>query len=122
MNFMRSFYALILVALVLSGASPACEFIKGKSIIEICAADGTLKAIEVAADQTPENHQENTGHKSKPDCAFCFAQTHMKSGKATSFILTAQQISVKTNIKEYVGLNISIPTTSQPRAPPQILS
>lgn len=119
---MRSFHVLVLAALVLSGASPACEFISGKSLIEICAADGTLKTIEVADDQTPENHKQGNNHQSKPDCAFCFVQTHMKSGKATSFILALNPLSVSVYTKDYIGFDVNIPTSTQPRAPPVFLS
>lgn len=120
MNFMRAFHVLVLAALVLSGASPACEFISGgKSLIEICAADGSLKTIAVDDNQTPT---EGKHQNAKKDCAFCFAQTHLKSAKAGSITLALVKTSIKADTKPPVFYTVSTYITTQPRAPPVLLS
>lgn len=81
MHIYRHIVALFLiVALATAGISPACAFISGKTaLIEICAADGTLKTVEVPADQAPVSDEENDkSHHMEQDCAFCFAQSHQK--------------------------------------------
>ncbi len=75
-----------LLAFVLSGISPACAFISGKASasIEICTDDG-IKTINLPGDlpgDAPEPHK----HKKSGDCGFCFAQSHLKGGKADGFV------------------------------------
>ncbi len=93
MSFDRSIIlnALVLVAFVLSGISPACAFVSGKmGTLEICAADGSVQTITISkssdafalyqalnkdtqADEAPlQNHIE------KQDCGFCFAQSNIE--------------------------------------------
>lgn len=79
----------LILAFVLAQISPACAFVSGKSgLIEICAADGSLKTIAVDAKyaqssqtSSPEKHK---AHDRADDCGFCFAQAHIKK-------LSAQQ-------------------------------
>lgn len=120
---MRFFHVLVLVALVLSGASPACEFISGKKrLIEICAADGTLKTVAVDAGQTPDEKTHEAKHKSSQDCAFCFSQAHSKSLKSSSFIVNAKKTFIIPEAGFYSTLKINTYQTAQARAPPAILS
>lgn len=98
--------SLVILALVFSAASPACKFISGKAnILEICAADGSLKQIPM-----PEGYKsplpekpERKNHSAKDSCAFCFAAAHAKplaSGRiAVSF--PAQHLNAEIQIAYY---------------------
>jgi hypothetical protein len=80
---------LVIICLVLAGISPACQFISGQSLMEICGADGNVKTApipeELAAYQPGADEQPPTDetHRDMPDCAFCFAQTHFSSLQAS---------------------------------------
>lgn len=76
---------LVIVSLVLAGVSPACRFISGKTLYEICGfgEDKVVAPIDDALlaylpDQPPEDDHESL----KDDCVFCFAQSHLKLAKA----------------------------------------
>ena len=114
-------HILVMLAVVLSGVSPACAFISGKSSIievEICTADG-LKIVKMAGDETPAHDHK---HQKKNDCGFCFAQSHLKSAKADAVLFTlpqnawSQKISfgrsVKTERFELAGLSARAPPLS----------
>ncbi|MCE7886407.1 MAG: hypothetical protein DYH13_02755 [Alphaproteobacteria bacterium PRO2] len=74
----------VLISFILSGISPACAFISGKSSIEIeiCTNDG-IKTVTLPGD-APEQQE----HEKKNDCAFCFAQTHLKTAKADAVLIS----------------------------------
>jgi hypothetical protein len=74
----RFIHCLVILALALAAASPACEFISGKTI-EICTADG-LKLVSVPGDGDSSTPQ----HAKKNDCGFCFAQSHINKFFANS--------------------------------------
>lgn len=83
----NALHVFLALAFILSGISPACAFISGKSQsleIEICTNDG-LKTITLPGD-APAPEQDN--HKKKNDCAFCFAQTHLKTAKADAVLIS----------------------------------
>lgn len=91
---MRIFlHSLVILAMVMSVISPACAFISGnQNLIEICAADGTVKTIAVSddfahADDVPSQDEDSSGHEMQKDCAFCFAQTHISHMFVSSDIL-----------------------------------
>ncbi len=119
-------YCLLIFAFLTSGISPACQFISGgKNFIEICAFDGTLKRVEVPADQTPfdEPQEDNKSHYSNNDCAFCFAQHNQKT-KPTSadYALLApsdQYLSVGSESFTFKSRKQSF---LEARAPPQSFS
>lgn len=88
----------LVLAFVLAGISPACDFISGKNgFIQICASDGSLKTIKVSQDsdlyavyellnQNPQNPQNenNSEHSQKQDCEFCFTNSNLTKGLASS--------------------------------------
>ena len=84
-RFAKILNIVLVVAFVSAGASPACSFISGKSgVIEICAADGSLKTIRVSEDFLPRSSSssENTdqvplGDLPKKACDFCFTASHI---------------------------------------------
>lgn len=117
---------LLILAFLTSGISPACQFISGAtSIIEICAADGTLKTIELPADQSPLPQEPSNKHKTNfgTDCAFCYSASNLKTLKTD-----LQELSPTTDPK-YIstgpGGYILKRTGSQnfdARGPPLLLS
>lgn len=84
-SMMRRYLSiLVIVSLVLAGISPACRFISGKTLYEICgfSEDKVVAPIDDALlaylpDQPPEDDHESA----KDDCVFCFAQSHLKLAK-----------------------------------------
>ena len=74
---------LMMICLVLATVSPACKFISGQasSLIEICAADGSIQKIAVTDDFLPVTPiEKNKKHDhANEDCSFCFAQSHFSS-------------------------------------------
>ncbi len=83
----NALHVFLALAFILSGISPACAFISGKSPsleIEICTAEG-LKTITLPGD-APAEHDDHA--RKKNDCAFCFAQTHLKSAKADAVLIS----------------------------------
>lgn len=68
-------HILVALSLVLALASPACKFISGQ-MIEICAADGTLKNIMVSPDQAPPAPHDPADKKSS--CDFCLLHSEFK--------------------------------------------
>ena len=80
----NALHVFLALTFILSGISPACAFISGKSQsleIEICTNDG-MKTITLTGD-APEQQE----HEKKNDCAFCFAQTHLKTAKADAVLI-----------------------------------
>jgi len=80
---------LVMVSLVTMGISPACAFVSGKTdIIEICAADGSMKTVAVAQEDggavepLPASEDHKSPHK-KQECGFCFASSALKYQKAS---------------------------------------
>lgn len=111
----NALHVFLALAFILSGISPACAFISGKSSIEIeiCTADG-LKTVTLPGDAPAESHEK------KNDCAFCFAQTHLKTAKADAVLVSYVP-------KIFDGRNVSISSAQvqrfelaalSPRAPP----
>ncbi|MEZ5813198.1 MAG: hypothetical protein R3E13_00485 [Alphaproteobacteria bacterium] len=116
---------LLIIALASAGISPACAFISGKtSFIEICAADGTLKTVEVPADQSPfeEKQDDQEHHAAKNDCAFCFSHAHQKTGFATAqdYPCPSPQSFLRTGSGLYTPKS-GQHTRFQPRAPPAFI-
>lgn len=108
---------LLIAALVLAGASPACKFISGKTnLIEICTAQG-LKTVAAGDAQTPAPQK----HNKTDQCAFCFAQAHAKSFGAVAPVVVAG-----TYFEPYFGFFDDAPLVRQTyshfsaRGPPQV--
>lgn len=117
-------HCLVILAFLTVGISPACKFISGQmSDIEICTPDG-LKTIQVAQDQTPEPAKpDHENHKKQDDCAFCFAQSHLKLAKAEPPALhISVSFSKSYNHVHRGGFHTARYSLSQPRAPPILLS
>lgn len=77
---------LIMTCLVLANISPACKFISGKSLMEICFSDGSTAYTEMPEDllaylpndtNNPSDTQDQN-HIKKDDCAFCFTTSHFQ--------------------------------------------
>jgi hypothetical protein len=114
----RYVHVLVILAVILSGISPACAFVSGKSssIIEICTADG-MKTVKVPGEQSPEQKPAKT-----IDCGFCFAQTHLKSASAPVALIAYipqffpdvvfSETSVQVEKFELAALSARAPPTS----------
>jgi hypothetical protein len=128
--YRRSFYKiasfLIMLCLVTAGISPACQFISGgKSLIEICSADGTLKTIEIAAGQSPLQQPADDQKKTHldNDCAFCFTQAHQASASAAgNAIIVFFQPGVFTDTSKTAWLKNTASLAFEARGPPSLLS
>lgn len=105
-------YLLIIAALASAGISPACAFVSGKtSLIEICAADGSLKTIAVDENQNPIDPAQHS-HKAQKDCAFCFSNAHSPASLAKAPMITAP---LRTAYLE-IGSGSAIPITRTNKA------
>ncbi|MGH1398137.1 MAG: hypothetical protein ACRBCT_02885 [Alphaproteobacteria bacterium] len=67
-----------MLAIFMAGISPACAFISGKGMIEICAADGSVQQIEAdgAFDPFAEDVPLSEHLEAMEQCSFCFAAAH----------------------------------------------
>lgn len=85
--FIHSF---VIIALMLSGISPACAFLSGQvGVIEICAADGSVKTILVSEELDPMGLLPGENQKTiKSDCAFCMASGSLKGNVVKEFAIT----------------------------------
>ena len=78
--------SLIIICFVLASVSPACKFISGKGLMEICAADGSIQEMQIPeellaylpadadVDNAPQEHRDMM-----QDCGFCFAQSNLSA-------------------------------------------
>ncbi len=113
---------LVMVAIFFVGISPACAFISGKSMIDICAPDGTVQSVEVDArfDPFAEPAPDPQDHlEAMEKCPFCFVSTHHAYGLSdeVSLVFAMQPRYIA------VGAGSFIPDTQnlrafQPRGPP----
>ena len=89
-------HAFVLVAFLLVGISPACQFISGGKLFEICSLDSTYQAeVDPALlDYLPKEPKQDQKHETKPQCGFCFAQTHLKTAKTTVLQVVMPQMPV----------------------------
>ncbi len=93
---------IVVLAVFLSAASPACKFISG-GMLEICAADGSLKNIALPDGyQSPDAPVEKE-KAAKDDCPFCFAQTHLKSNKTADIAIVAYTVFVMALIAAWAS-------------------
>ncbi len=114
-------HVLVILSFVLAGVSPACAFISGKHTIEICAADGSVRTVDVSAEYAPFDlapDEEPVDVVSSDDCGFCFNQSHFDHLNVDVFALKAAFINVDLS-KIYVHSAISQTRRFyQGRAPP----
>jgi hypothetical protein len=119
MGFCGILQVFLIVCFVLAQVSPACAFVSGKmSLMEICAADGTVKTIKVAEQYDPSAKQGKAPIVAK-DCAFCFAQAHLSKLPVhvgvISPVLPSSYISISSGMIVPVSYKFA---QGQPRAPP----
>lgn len=69
---------LLLLGFLTAGISPACHFVSGKFLMEICTAEGDIKTVEVPVEDRQSRHA-----KKNSECMFCFASTNLKLVKAS---------------------------------------
>lgn len=123
--------ALMIFALVSAMISPACAFVSGgKTLIEICAADGSFKTIAVDDDQSPITTQtshdkpQNHTHAVQSDCAFCFATANSKPLTAQTLTLGLPLLSasyIKSGAGQIIPLSAATLTYNS-RAPPALIA
>ena len=119
----RQFYIhfLVVAAIVLSGISPACAFISGKSSIQICAADGSIQTIEVdgAFDPFEEPAPLSEHLEAMEQCSYCFNADHQKASQLNVPVigtaLLPQYLVVSSGLAIPAGSNLRI---YNPRGPP----
>lgn len=95
----------VLAAFVLSGISPACAFVSGKSFAEICGADGTIQTVEIDADLLPflpDDEPAEDEHLAQIDCGFCFAASNLKQFSA------AQNDTLVSKSARYIQLSSGV--------------
>ncbi len=116
----RFIHCLVILAFLTVGISPACKFISGQMVdLEICTPEG-LQTIQIAADKTPEP-QKPQKHQKTDDCAFCFAQTHLKLAKAEPPAFQAPAaFKTSCNHLQQAARYATLHSSAQPRAPPVI--
>ncbi len=110
---------LIILALILAGAAPACKFISGQmSLIEICGLEG-VKTIAIPAEQSPD--QPTQKHKDNP-CNFCFANASIKNVPASATLIAIAEADKTYGRTAYVfpGHQTAF-GNFQSRAPPAVL-
>ncbi len=124
---MRNFLSiLIVVSLVMAGISPACQFISGKSLFEICSfGDDKPVALidEALLAYLPDYEPEQEHQELEQDCGFCFAQSNLKLARAEA--AEAKKLT-QTNVIDVLyrsnpfikGEKYSL---SAPRGPPTLL-
>jgi len=63
-------HILLVIGLVLAGLNPICPH--SKTLIEICASDGSTQTVAVDADMNPvPSHEDHSS--SKEQCPYCFS-------------------------------------------------
>jgi len=120
-------HALVIASIIMVGISPACAFISGKSMIEICAPDGTIQVIEVDAAfdpfaQTPKDTMPLSEHLEGLDqCSYCFAMDHQKYGAAQTHIIVMNALPRYLTVSHGTAIPLgSDVRVYQPRGPPQL--
>ena len=108
------------LAFILVGISPACAFISGESaFMEICTANG-IERVAVNEDMDPSAPDQDQDHAQKPDCGFCFTQTHQKTFQTASLDLSALTYALKNTNATLHSTHIERAELSvqNPRGPP----
>lgn len=121
MKTVQLWQAFFILAFILAQVSPACAFVSGKkSLLEICAADGSFKTIEVDAVFNPlDAPPPSKKHDAKNDCAFCFSNSTIVKIPMESVEIS---VPVPSNYR-FSSSGTIVPETlktfhTQPRAPP----
>jgi hypothetical protein len=119
----------LILTLILAGVSPACQFISGQSIMEICGADGSVKTADMPQDlaafvaaPAPELPAE-TDHADMPDCAFCVSSASVKLVLADSAAVPVPtSADPKLLNARSAASKPALHSAYRPRGPPVILS
>ena len=116
-------HALVVFSIVMVGISPACAFISGKSMIEICKPDGTLQTIEVdvAFDPFAEKMPLSEHLENMEQCSYCFqfdkVKAHTIDAGLYSFNALPRYVVVSQGTAIPLGSDLRV---YQPRGPPQL--
>lgn len=106
-------YLFVILGLVTSSISPACQFIAGKaSFVEICTAWG-LKKVRTDTDKSTN---------SVPQCDFCFSNAVQKTLFSSALVFSAELFSYKF-VQSFITHKIKLSKNTeqfQARAPPYI--
>ena len=85
--------AVLIIAFVTMGISPACHFINGadaNGYIEICTDEDEVQRITLAeAGFAPKPKPAHNHEHAQPDCAFCFAASSAQAMSADAYELHA---------------------------------
>lgn len=122
-------HLLLIAAFVTAGISPACAFISGgQSLIEICAADGSVKTISVPAAQSPlavagQSAPAPAPHHSqlKDQCAFCFTAAQGQALAALPPTLSRPPLERTTAAPDFSAPLKFSSSAHSARAPPSYL-
>ena len=116
----KTIQILSILAFILVGISPACAFISGESsFMEICTSNG-IERIAVNDSFDPSAPTPDQNHAEKPDCAFCFTQTHQKTFQTATLEIPAYDFAALDKIFSLESANIirSEVGVQNPRGPP----
>ena len=83
-TYRQFLYALMMLALITAGISPACKFISGQS-------DGSMWCHPMMADadgNMPQHAPQPSRQKTDVSCSFCFAVQVSKDATVKSFIFS----------------------------------
>lgn len=110
----------IILAFVVNGISPACAFVGGKGMLEICASDGTIQTIEVPEEYLPFMPDQPKPEKvQKDDCPFCFASVNVPALSEETALLETSFSSYRARVIRHDGFFFSLhPFLKPPRGPP----
>lgn len=118
-------HALVILAIISAGISPACAFVSGKGLIEICAPDGTLQTIEVDAAFDPfaqidkEQMPLSEHLESMEQCSYCFAMDHQKAHALNELSIPMMALPRYLAVSAGTAIPLgSLLTLYQPRGPP----
>lgn len=121
----RTFYihALVILSIVMVSISPACAFVSGKGVIEICAPDGTIEKVEVdsAFDPFAEKMPLSEHLEAMEQCSYCFqfdkVKAHTLDQQFHSFVALPRYVFIAQGTAIPLG---STRTLYQPRGPPHL--
>jgi hypothetical protein len=125
-------HSFLMICFVLASVSPACAFVSGKHTMEICGADGSVRTMPVPeellafmADPVESGQSSDADDHSVrvlDDCAFCFAQTHMKPFWVQSDVLYAPDAELSQLPQQFDAIQRQHVAFYLSRAPPALFS
>ena len=115
-------HALVIVSIIMVGISPACAFISGKSMIEICAPDGTIEKVEVdsAFDPFAETMPLSEHLEAMEQCSYCFQFDKVKAHTIDAELYSINALPRYVFVSQGTAIPLgSTRTLYQPRGPPK---